>query len=92
MRKTGSLLGTWGGASDIDLQHAFRHSSMAMTSQYKADSSALLEHAKNQPDDAMIRLAPRWRPIYVENLQINMNARQVDDDVVSLANGSYSFY
>ncbi|SPQ96452.1 unnamed protein product (mitochondrion) [Plasmodiophora brassicae] len=87
MRKTGGLLGTWGGASDIDLQHAFRHSSMAMTSQYKADSSALLEHAKNQPDDAMIRLAPRWRPIYVENLQmcVNMNARQVDDDLVSLA-------
>ena len=48
-RKTGWCLGTWGGASDIDMAQASRHRSQQMASKYKRDASTLLEIAKNQP-------------------------------------------
>ncbi|KAF0710254.1 hypothetical protein AaE_012617, partial [Aphanomyces astaci] len=69
LRKTGWLLATWGGASDVDMQQASRHKSLEMAGRYKQDAQSLLEIAKNQRDKSILQYVPKWRAVFVSNLQ-----------------------
>ncbi|ETV64125.1 hypothetical protein H257_18942 [Aphanomyces astaci] len=54
---------------DVDMQQASRHKSLEMAGRYKQDAQSLLEIAKNQRDKSILQYVPKWRAVFVSNLQ-----------------------
>jgi hypothetical protein len=76
-RKTGYLLGVWGGGGDMELMQAARHRSVQNAMKYKKDSQFLLDLSKSSGNDVSMG-TPVWRAQYCENFQL---ARSVNGNI-----------
>jgi hypothetical protein len=72
LRKTGFLLGVWGGAVLVDLMNSARHKTISNAKRYIADSSCLLEVAKAD-HPVLAGLVPQFKSIFVQETQMARN-------------------
>jgi hypothetical protein len=83
-RKTGYLLGAWGGGSDGELMSAARHKTLANAMKYKKDALFVLELAKSSSNEDISLGTPVWRPQYCENFQLARSVNRNIDNFASL--------
>ncbi|ORY43852.1 hypothetical protein BCR33DRAFT_251222 [Rhizoclosmatium globosum] len=90
MRKNGYLLAYWGGGEDSTVFKCARHASPAMGAKYKRDAESLMAiaQARNTGDAEMI--APKWRSIFVEDIQLARSVNRSHDVGIPADKSIYS--
>jgi hypothetical protein len=68
-RKSLYLFAVWGGGCDTDIMQSAHHKSIKNALKYKKDAATLLEIWKLSEDNFGL-LAPKWRAIHIQNLQL----------------------
>ncbi|KAJ3233366.1 hypothetical protein HDU81_002299 [Chytriomyces hyalinus] len=79
MRKTGYLLSYWGGGEDSDVFKCARHKSAAMGAHYKRDALSLMAVANVRNGNEGALVAPKFRPIFVQDLQLTRSVNRAHD-------------
>jgi hypothetical protein len=93
-RKTGYLLGSWGGAPDPELMDAARHKTIKNAMKYKCDALFLLELAKSSTKHDGFNVlmgTPVWRPQYCKNFQLARSVNGNRGNYTSLHKVSLKF-